>query len=432
MKKNHFLITNKELDELASNVLDHALRIGADEAAVDVSEGVGQNVSVRKGETETIEFSRDKGLDVTVYLGSKTGNASTSDLSQNALKRTVEAAVTIASFAEADEFAGLPPSSLLARNSKDLDLYHPIDLDVESALEMAKECESSAFSLGKGVTNSEGAAVTGHHNQFVHANTLGFMDGYATSNYSISCAIIAGSGDDMQKDAFLVGETAGKRALRRLGARKIGTKNVPVLFESGVASSLLGHFVSATSGGALYRKQSFLVDGLGAQIFPDFINIYDEAKIPSGLASSPFDDEGVETQDRKVVAEGTLAGYFLSTYSAKKLGMTSTGNAGGNHNLRLTGKGEDFQELVERMHCGFLVTDLLGMGVNGLTGDYSRGAAGFWVDQGEVKFPVEEVTIAGNLKEMFKGILAVGKDILPRGSRQCGSILIDNMTVAGN
>ena len=446
MAKNDFSISKNDLENMACQALDHAKSLGTSAATVEVSEGVGQSVTVRKGETESIEYSRDKGLSITVYHGKKLGNSSTSDLSANAIVKAVEAASTIAQFTQEDEFSGLPDKSLMAQDIKDLNLFRPSDLTINEALDLAKSCEEAAFSADSRVENSEGASFSSNRYQFVLANSHGFCSGYPTSQYSLSCAAIAGRKDDMQRDHWwavsrdfaaldkpeMVGKMAGSRAVSRLGSKKIATQKVPVLYEAGVASSLLGHFVSAVSGGAIYRKQSFLLDCIGEKIFPDFINIYDRPSIPGGIASSPFDQEGVRTQERHIVSEGTVSGYFLSSYSAKKLGLQSTGNAGGNHNLIMTSTNDDFNDLLRKMGTGFLVTEMLGMGVNGLTGDYSRGAAGFWVENGEIAYPVDEVTIAGNLREMFSGIIAVGSDILTRTSRQCGSILVDKMTVAGN
>ncbi len=446
MANNDFSINKKQLEGMADQALDHAKSLGATAAAVEVSEGVGQSVSVRKGKTESIEYSRDKGLSVTVYHGKKLGNSSTSDLSPDAVDKAVEAASTIARFTQEDEFSGLPDKDLLAEDIEDLDLFHPLELEISDALELARRCEAAAFEEDSRVENSDGASFSTNRQQFVLANSLGFSAGYPSSQHSLSCAVIAGRKDDMQRDhwwtvnrnfsaldkAEAVGKMAGKRAVSRLGSKKIATQKVPVLYEACVASSLLGHLVSAISGGVLYRKQSFLIDSIGEKIFPDFINIYDRPAIPCGIASSPFDQEGVRTQERTIVKGGVVSGYFLSNYSAKKLGMHSTGNAGGNHNLIMNSTNDDFSDLLKKMGTGFLVTEMLGMGINGLTGDYSRGAAGFWVENGEIAYPVDEVTIAGNLKEMFLGIDGVGTDILNRTSRQCGSILINNMTVAGN
>ncbi len=434
-----------QLRKIAADVLDHARGLGATAAETEVSEGFGQNVTVRRGEVETIEYNRDKGVGVTVYVGQQRGHASTSDFSPQAVRDTVQAAFSIARFTAADDCAGLADPDLLAHDVPDLDLYHPWDLPVEQAIEQARACEAAALGVDRRITNSEGATISTQQSHFIYANSLGFMGGYPSSRHSLMCSVIAGEGDEMQRDDWYalaraaedlegvedVGRRAGERCVRRLGARRLETMEVPVLFEAPVASGLLGHFVGAVSGGSLYRKASFLLDSLGQQIFAPQVQIRDIPDVKRGLASSPFDDEGVGTQRRDVVRNGVLQGYFLGSYSARKLGMRSTGNAGGNHNLILDSTGEDFPALLRKMERGLLVTELLGMGVNQVTGDYSRGAAGFWVENGEIAYPVQEITIASNLKDIFKGILAVGSDVVTRGSRQCGSILIDRVTVAG-
>ncbi len=433
------------LRQIARDMLNYAERQGATACAAEVSDGFGQAVTVRQGEVETIEYNRDKGLGVSVYLGQRRGNASTSDFSPQAVRDTVDAALSIARHTASDDCAGLAEHEMLATEFPDLDLYHPWLLNVEQAIALAKECEQAAFARDKRIKNSEGASVSVHESQFVYANSLGFMHGYPTSRHSVSCAVIAGKGDAMQRDYWYseareasemlkveeVGRIAAERAVRRLHSRKIGTMQVPVLFEAPIAASLLGHFVGAVSGGSLYRKSSFLLDQLGQPVFSTNIYIDDIPDIPRGLASGAFDDEGVQTQRRAIVEAGVLQGYFLGTYSARKLGMKTTGNAGGNHNLVLRSGELDFNGLLKKMGRGLLVTELLGQGVNHVTGDYSRGAAGFWVEHGEIQYPVEEITIAGNLKDIYRHIAAVGNDVLVQGSRQCGSILIENMMVAG-
>jgi PmbA protein len=435
-----------ELQQIVREALAYAMTTGATGAEAEASEGVGQGVTVRLGSVETIEHNRDKGIGITVYIGRQRGHASTSDFGGDAVRRVVDAALSIARLTASDECAGLADPELLARQFPDLDLYHPWALEVEEAIELASACEQAAFDADRRVTNSEGATVSAQQSQFAYGNTHGFLSGYPSSRHTVSCAVIAGRDENMQRDDWWsvaraaqdlepvaqVGARAGGRAARRLGARKIGTMQVPVLFESTIAPGLLGHFVAAVSGGSLYRKQTFLLDSLGRAVFPEFVRVTDNPSISRGLASGAFDDEGVATQHREVVKAGVLHGYFLGTYSARKLGMRSTGNAGGNHNLVMDSSGEDFAALLRRMGRGLLVTDLLGHGVNMVTGDYSRGAAGYWVDGGEIAYPVQEVTIAGNLKEMFRQIVAVGNDVLVRGSRQCGSILVERMTVAGD
>lgn len=434
------------LQKIAEDVLGQAKKLGATACETDLSDGFGQNVTVRRGEVETIEYNRDKGLSVTVYIGQKRGHASTSDFSPQAITDTVAAAISIAGHTAADDCAGLADADLLAREFPDLDLYFPWDLPVEQAIDLAKTCEAAALGVDKRITNSEGASVYLNESQFVYANSLGFMGGYPASRHSISCAVIASQDDTMQRDywysvardapdleeADSIGRKAGARTVARLGAKKIATCEVPVLFEGPIASSLIGHFVRAISGGSLYRKSSFLLDSIGKQVFAPQIQIREMPHLKNGLASQAFDDEGVATHERNVVENGVVMGYFLSSYSARKLGLRSTGNAGGNHNLILeNGVGLDFPALLKKMDKGVLVTELLGQGVNPVTGDYSRGAAGFWVEGGEIQHAVEEVTIAGNLKNMLLGISAAGSDVVVRGSKQCGSLLIDRMMIAG-
>jgi PmbA protein len=440
-----FSHSSEQLRQIATDVLDHARAKGASAAETEVSEGFGHGVNVRRGEVENIEYNRDKGVGVTVYIGQKRGHASTSDFSPKAVRETVEAALSIARFTANDEAAGLADEALLAREVADLDLYHPWDVSVERAIELARECEAAALAVDPRITNSEGASVSTQQSHFAYGNTLGFLAGYPSSRHTVMCSVIAGEGDGMQRDDWYatarvaeelqdvheVGRQAGERCVRRLNARRIETMQVPVLFEAPIASSLLGHFVGAVSGGSLYRKASFLLDSLGQTVFSPLVRIRDVPDLKRGLASSPFDDEGVATHRRDIVDKGVLQGYFLGSYSARKLGMTSTGNSGGNHNLFLDSTGEDFSTLLKKLDRGLLVTELLGMGVNQVTGDYSRGAAGFWVEHGEIAYPVQEITIASNLKDMFRGIVAVGSDVIVRGSRQCGSILLDRMTVAG-
>ena len=433
------------LQQLAEDVLKHAREKGATACEVDVSEGFGQSVGVRCDEVETIEFNRDKGIGITIYSGQRKGYASTSDFSPQALRETVEAALDIARFTAEDDCAGLADAALMAKDGPDLDLYHPWALTVEDAIETARRCEQAAFDASPLVSNSEGASVSTQQAHFVSANSLGFMGGYPTSRHYISCSVIAGEQESMQRDDWyttrrnaaelddpaLVGRTAAERAVARLGGRKVGTGEFSVLFEAPLAAGLIGSLVHAASGGALYRKSSFLLDQLGKRVLPEFVNISERPHIPRGLGSSAFDSDGVATRDREVVTAGVLQGYFLSAYTARKLGMQTTGNAGGSHNLIVEPGALDLAGLLARMGRGLLVTELLGQGINYVTGDYSRGAAGFWVEDGRIAYPVEEITIAGNLKAMLAGIVAVGNDVHVRGSKQTGSILVDRMTVAG-
>lgn len=432
------------LQQLAEDVLKHANTLGASACEVDVSEGFGQTVTVRCDEVETIEYNRDKGIGITVYSGQRKGHASTSDFSAKALRETVEAALNIARFTAEDPCAGLPEAALLAKESRDLDLCHPWRINVEEAIELARQAEQAAFDFDPQVSNSEGATISTQDGHFVSANSLGFMGGYPTSRHYIACSVIAGEGDTMQRDdwyttsrnaarldsAASVGEMAARRAVARLGSRKIKTGDFPVIFEAPLASGLLGNFVHAISGGSLYRKLSFLTDSLGKPVFPKHFNLSERPHIPGALASSPFDNEGVITRDREVVQDGIVQGYFLGSYSARKLGMQSTGNAGGSHNLMLHPGEHDLEGLLRQMGRGLLVTELLGQGVNYVTGDYSRGAAGFWVEDGQIVHPVEEITIAGNLKAMFQSIVSIGRDVHVRGSKQTGSMLLERMTIA--
>jgi PmbA protein len=447
MSGNDFNYSPERLRELARDVLQYAAKSNATACEVDVSEGFGQSVSVRKQAVDTIEYNRDKGVGISVYVGQRRGHASTSDFSSTALQAAVDAALSIARFTAEDPCAGLPDEALLAKKTMELDLYHPWSLEVEEAIDIARRCEQAAFDVSPLVKNSEGATVSVQQSHFVSANSLGFMGGYPSSRHYVACAVIAGKGNDMQRDDWYsthrnaadlaapeaIGDYAARRALARLKARKIKTRQVPVLFEAPLAPTLIGNFAYAVSGGALYRKSSFLLDSIGKQIFPDFMQIDERPHIKGGHGSSPFDDDGVATQDRSVIKDGVLQGYFLSTYTARKLGMVTTGNAGGSHNLIVKPSGRhDFKGMLKQLGTGLLVTELLGQGVNYVTGDYSRGAAGYWVENGEIAYPVHEITIAGNLKDMLRGITAIGSDVMTNGSKHVGSILIDRMTVAGS
>ncbi len=444
--RGEFAYSKSDLAALAQAALGYAKNLGGSACDVEVTEGFGQSVTVRLGEVETIEYNRDKGVGVTVYVGQQKGHASTSDFSPKAIEDTVRAAFSIARYTAADDCAGLADPARLAQNAPDLDLCHPWALTVEEAIAQAQQCEDAARGVDDRISNSEGATVGTQCSHFIYANSNGFCDGYATSRHSISCSVIAESAGGMQRDywysvarraqdmqgALDVGRIAGERTVRRLDARKVATTQVPVLFDASLASGLIGHFVSAISGSSLYRKSSFLLDSLGTQVFSPIVQLSERPHLPLGLASSAFDAEGVVTVDRELVSNGVVNGYILGSYSARKLGMQSTGNACGTHNLLLASTGEDFQQLLQKMGTGRLVTELLGHGVNPVTGDYSRGAAGFWVENGVIAYPVEEITIAGNLRDMFKGIVAIGDDILVRGSKQCGSILVERTTVTGN
>jgi PmbA protein len=450
MSKPVFTHTQDQFKQITQDMLRFAREKGASDAAVEVSEGGGLSISVRKGKVETIEQNRDKGIGITVYVGKKRGNASTSDFSVKSLQDTVEAAYNIARFTAEDDCAGLPDAEMLEMHPQDLKLFYPWLITAEEAISLACRVEAAAFETDKRIKNCDGAGVYVQQSHFVAANSRGFVGGYPFSRHTISVAPIAGKGKHMQRDDWYsshrnakklatpeaVGRYAAERALARLHARSIDTRKCPVLFEAPLAAGLLGSFVQAVSGGALYRKSSFLLDSLGKQIFPNHIQISEDPHVVGAVGSSPFDDEGVRTQKRDVVSNGVLNGYFLSTYSARKLGMQTTGNAGGSHNMNLTSslskRGDNFAQMLKKMGTGLLVTELMGQGVNYVTGDYSRGATGFWVENGVIQYPVEEITIAGNMREMFQQIVAIGTDTLTRGTKTTGSILIENMTIAGS
>jgi PmbA protein len=435
-----------DLKDLAAFSLERAKALGATAADVEISTSTGQSVTVRLNEVETIEHNRDKGLGITVYLGQQRGNASTTDLSREAIERTVAAALAIAKYTAPDECAGLPDKDRLAKPPyTDLQIYRPWHLSVDDAVELGKRMEAAAFAVDKRINNSEGASISTSESDFIYGNTDGFIGGYPTTRHSASVSMIAGASDAMQRDYWYavgrgeadlespeaIGRRAGERTVARLNARQVPTCEVPVLFDATVASGLIGSFVGAVSGSALYRKSSFLMDSVGTQVFSPIVSIYEDPNVVGGLASGPFDAEGVATVSRDIVKDGVLQGYFLSTYSARKLGLATTGNAGGNHNLIVRPGQLDFAGLLKKMHRGFVVTELMGQGVNTVTGDYSRGAVGFWVEDGAIAYAVDEITIAGNMKDMFKGIIAVGNDVLALGSKQVGSILIDKMALAG-
>lgn len=452
---NGFSYSRPFFEELVDRALAHAKKLGATDAGAEASEGCGLSVSVRKGELETVERNRDKSLGITVYIGNRRGNASTSDFSSKAIEQTAQAAYDIARFTAEDPMAGLPDADDIAPadTHRDLDLFHPWSIDSEQAAKMAMECEAAALKTSRRITNSEGAGVSAQQSHFFSAHTRGFRGGYASSRHSFSVAPIAslpGRNAEMQRDAWYssmrdaaelsspqsVGRYAAERALSRLGSRKIPTTQCPVLFESTLAAGLLGGFVQAVSGGSLYRKSSFLLDSLGKRVFPKHIDVLEDPFVLRGKGSSPFDDEGVRVAPRQVVKGGRVEGYFLSTYSARKLGMKTTGNAGGSHNLtmtsRLTQASDDLDAMLQKLGTGLFVIELMGQGVNYVTGDYSRGASGFWVENGRIAYPVHEITIAGNLKDMLKGIEAVGADAYNYGAKTVGSILVNRMKVAGS
>ncbi|MBA4108569.1 MAG: metalloprotease PmbA [Leptothrix sp. (in: Bacteria)] len=448
-----FAYSRDQFQQLIEDALSLAQKLGASDAAAEVSEGMGLSVSVRKGKLENVERNRDKSIGISVYLGQRRGNASTSDFSPAALEQTVRAAYDIARFTAEDPAAGLPDAEDLAMGraaKRDLDLFHPWSIDAAQAAELARRCEDAALTVDPRITNSEGGGVSAQQSHFLAGNTRGFRGGYASSRHSLSVSPIAGRGNDMQRDFWysserdardlarpeVIGRYAAERALARLKSRKIATCEVPVLFESPLAAGLLGAYVQATSGGALYRKSTFLLDSLGTQVLPKHINILEDPHILKGKGSAPFDDEGVLTRKHHVLKNGVVQSYFLSSYSARKLGMKTTGHAGGSQNLilqsKLTDPKDNLKAMLKKLHRGLFVTELMGQGVNYVTGDYSRGAAGYWVENGKIAFPVEEITIAGHLGEMFKQIVAVGADEYTYGSKTVGSILIEKMKIAGH
>lgn len=433
------------LKNLVQDLLDEAKLQGATAAEAGLSVENGLSVTARLGDVETIEHHCGQGLGVTVYFGQRKGSASTSNLSPESLKETVNAACSIARFTSEDDYAGLPDKALLATDFPDLDLNHPWAISADDAIALAIECEDAARSFHAEISNSEGASVDTHQGIRVFGNSLGFLQGYQSTRHSLSCSVLAQRGESMQRDywytvnreagalesAKTVGQKAAQRALRRLQGQSLSSRKCPVMFAAEVSSGLLSSFISAISGGNLYRKSSFLLDAVDSQVFPDFIHIFEQPHLPGALGSAAYDSEGVATRERDLVADGILKSYVLGSYSARKLGLQSTGNAGGVHNLSIDSGLLDYQGMLNQLGTGLLVTELMGQGVNMVTGDYSRGAAGFWVENGQIQFPVEEITIAGNLKHMFKHIVAVGNDIDYRGNIRSGSILIEEMSIAG-
>jgi len=438
-------LDTEALKELVSSVLQQGKQRGATAMEASVSVESGLSVNVRLGVVDTIEFTHSKALGLTVYKGNKRGSVSTTDIRSEALSNSIEAACRIAEYTEEDPCAGLADSHRMAQAMPDLDLYHPWDVKAEEAIVWAKQCEDAARSFDRRITNSEGATFSTLSKVRVYGNTHGFIGAVPSSRHSMSCSVIGQVGSSMQRDFDYtiarsrdeleawgtVGQNAARRTVQRLDARKIKTTQAPVIVAAEIASGVLSHFISAISGGNLYRKSSFLLDQLGQKIFPDFIDIEDMPHLRRGFGSATFDEEGVATYQRAIVQGGVLQSYVLSSYSARKLGLETTGNAGGIHNLKVSHSGQDRQALLKQMHTGLLVTELLGHGVNLVTGDYSRGASGFWVEKGEIQYPVEEVTIAGNLKDMFLNVVAIGNDIEKRSNILTGSILLENMMIAG-
>lgn len=436
----------KQLEKLVARILDEARAQGASQASAGVSVDEGLSATVRLGEVETIEYQRDRGLGVTVYFGQRKGAASTADLGDEALRNTVAKACSIARYTAEDPCAGLADAERMASDIPDLDLCGPWEIGPEQAIEVALECEDAARAYDPRITNSEGASVTRHQALRVYGNSHGFLGGYPTTSHSIGCAVLGSEGDSMQRDywytaarfpaaldaAAEVGETAARRTVARLGATRLSTREAPVIFPAELARGLFGHLVLAISGSSQYRRASFLLDAKGERLFPEFVQVSERPHIPRAFGSKPYDREGVATCDRELIDAGVLTGYVLSSYSARRLGLATTGNAGGAHNLLVQPGELDFEQLIKHMNTGFVVTELMGQGVNTVTGDYSRGAAGFWVENGEIAQPVEEVTIASNLRDMFKGIIAIGNDVDERSTIRSGSVLLDKMTIAGS
>lgn len=433
------------LREVAARILQEAKTQGATAAEVGVNQDTGLSTTVRLGDVETMEFHSDRGLGITVYFGQRKGSASTSDVSQQSIRDTVTAACAIAKYTSEDNCAGLAEPSLMATDFPNLDLFHPWDLQPELAIELAKTCEQAARDTDKKITNSEGATVNTHQGCRVYANSHGFMGSYLSSRHSISCVTLAEHAGDMQRDywysvaraqhdledVITIGTKAAQRTVARLNGRQIKTGQYPIIFAADMAGGLLRHFLSAISGGNLYRQSSFLLDSLNTAVFSPHIRIFEEPLIAKGLGSSAFDDDGVATRAKDIITDGVLQSYLLSAYSARKLKLQTTGNAGGVHNLFINHSDQNREQLMQTMGNGLLVTELMGQGVNMVTGDYSRGAAGFWVENGQIQYPVSEITVAGNLKDILKDIILVGNDVDRRSNIQTGSMLIKKMMVAG-
>jgi PmbA protein len=436
----------KALEQVVERALALAKRGGATAAEAGVGVSTGLSVTVRLGEVESLEYQRDRSLGVTVYAGHRKGSASTANLTPEAVEETVRKALSIASFTADDEYAGLPEAELMAGQLPDLDLSHPWDLEAPAAVELARRCEAAGLAHDPRIRNSEGASVGTHRKLSVFGNSHGFVGGYPSTSHSVSCVVLGQDNGDMQRDYWYtaardwraledvesVGRKAAAKAVGRLGAGKMGTRKAPVLFAPELARGLIGHFTGAIGGGAQYRRSSFLLDAKGQQVFPEAISLVERPHLRGALGSAPFDGEGVATRERALVVNGVLDGYLLDSYSARKLGLVTTGNAGGVHNLVVQGHMLDPKTLLRRLGTGLLVTEMMGQGVNPVTGDYSRGAAGFWVENGEPVRPVHEITVAGNLREMYLGVVALGDDVDTRGAIHCGSLLIDEMTIAGD
>jgi PmbA protein len=439
-------LTQRDLESIIERALDEARSRGATQAEAAVSQDRGLSVGVRLGEVETLEHQRDRSMGITVYFGQRKGSASTADFSLDAVRATVAKACSIARFTAEDACSGLADAALMARSQPNLDLDHPWNVSAESAIEIAKSAESAALKFDPRINNSEGASVSTHQGLHVYGNTHGFVGGYPTTSHSLSCVVLAGSGEGMQRDYWYstsrdwhdlqdpeaIGRESARRTIARLEPRKLSTRRAPVLFAPEMARGLIGHFSAAIRGSSQYRQSSFLLNAVGQQVFPPGFSIAERPHIAKAMGSAPFDEEGVATRDRELVADGVLTGYILSSYSARRLGLTTTGNAGGAHNLVVAPNvAGGLPAMLARLGTGLFVTELMGQGVNAVTGDYSRGAAGFWVQGGAIQYPVAEITIAGNLRDMLTGIAAVGDDVDARGGVRTGSILLGEMTIAG-
>jgi PmbA protein len=434
-----------ELEQLVKLALDEAQKLGVDQAEAAASQDIGLSATARLGDVESLEYTNDRGIGITVFKDSRKGNASTSDMSPAAIREAVSKAVSFAGVTAPDEFSGLADADVMCDDIKDLDLDHPWELSAEAAIAMAVECEKAGLDSDARLSNSEGATVTTNRGSRAYGNTHGFVGSYTKTSHGITCVLLAEKDGVMQRDyhytaarresdmedAAQVGRAAAAKTVGRLGARKLATTRAPVLFIPELARGFIGHAISAIAGGALYRKASFLLDAAGEKLFPDFVNISERPHILRGMASVPYDSEGVATYDRDIVSDGVLQGYVLSSYSARRLGLKTTANAGGAQNLVVSGSDKDKDALLRDMGTGFLVEELIGHGVNGVTGDYSRGAVGYWVEDGEIAYPVHEVTIAGNLRDLYQRIVAIGNDQDLRGGIRCGSLLVEEMTIAG-
>ena len=438
-------LDQKELEDIVLLLINEAKEQGADQAEAAASHDIGLGATARLGTVESLEYTNDRGVGVTVYKDQKKGSASTSDFSPTALREAVIKACSFAKYTAADEHAGLADKELMASKIPDLDLMHEWDLPSADAIRIAIECEDAARSFDSRVTNSEGATVSSSSGVRAYGNTHGFLAAYPKSSHSISCVVVGEANGDMERDYWYsstrdagdleapeeIGKTAARRTVQRLGSHKIKTDRAPVLFAPEVARGFIGHAIGAISGGAQYRRSSFLLNAAGEKIFPDFVQIQERPHIPKAMASVPFDAEGVATSDRDLVIDGVLQGYVMGSYSARRLGLETTANAGGPQNLLVLGGTDDMQSLIKSMDRGLLVQELIGQGVNGVTGDYSRGAVGYWIDKGEIAHPVHEITIAGNLRDLYQRIAAIGKDQDLRSGIRCGSLLVESMTIAG-